>query len=349
MTYRFGSPMYLLLFILLAGAIWMIYRRTRRSALLFPVTHRFPKNQKSWRKFLLICMPPLFIIATALHIIALARPQTLLASIKSKTNAISIMMVTDISGSMEALDLSIKTAVGVKERTRLDAVKEVFTEFVEKRPDDLIGLVVFGGYASTKVPLTSDHNLLTHVIKGTEIPKQVIDEKGRIINQEELLTAIGDGVATACARLEKAPTKSKIVVLLSDGESNTGIIKPEEATELAKKMGIKIYTIGIGSTGKAPFRTKDIFGRETVGWADVVLDEKLLKSMAEQTGGVYYNVKDNEGLKGAMNSINKLERTEITRHEYKQYKENFAWFLIPGMFLLTIASTTNMVLIKRIV
>jgi len=349
MSFSFANPLYLLLLLPEMLGIWMVYRRSRRRALLFPVTHRIPAKHISFRKILIFITPLFFFGGLTLLIIALARPRTLLATIKNRTNAISIMMVTDISGSMEALDMSERTAVGIKEKTRLDAVKEVFIEFVEKRPDDLIGFIAFGGYASTRVPLTSDHNTLIHVLRGTEIPKQVIDGKGRIINQEELLTAIGDALATACARLEKAPTKSRIIVLLSDGESNTGIIKPEEATEIAKKMGIKIYTIGIGTTGRAPFRTKDIFGRETIGWADVVLDEKLLRNMAEQTGGIYYHVKDNNGLKEAMNSIDKLEKTEITKNEYRQYKENFLWFLIPGIVLIIICSAVNLLLIKRII
>jgi len=284
-----------------------------------------------------------------LAIIALARPQTVFSRTRHSVDVIAIQMVVDVSGSMEALDMSIRTPAGVKYRTRLDAVKETFARFVEERPDDLIGLVTFGGYATTRCPLTTDHSALLHVLKGVQIPKPAQDKDGRVINQEELLTAIGDALATACARMEHAEPKSKIIVLLSDGESNTGIIKPGEALEAAKKLDIKAYTIGVGSSDRAPFRGRDIFGRETIQYAHVSLDEKLLRKIADRTGGQYFNVRDPNGLKRAMDDINALEKTRVERDVYNQYNELFLWFLAPAVGLIVLATSFNMLVTRKIV
>jgi len=346
--FRFASPEYWLLLLPVAVAAWRVYRSRSTGGLLFSATHRIPVGHQSWRVVVSRVLPGIVLAGLLLGVVAMSRPQTVLSTVQDKTHAVSIEMVTDVSGSMEALDMSIKTGTGTRMRTRLDAVKEVFAEFVERRPDDLVGLVTFGGYASTRAPLTSDHDALLHVLKGVEIPQQALDANGRVLNQEEVLTAIGDALATACARLENAPTKSRIIVLLSDGESNTGIIKPDQAAEVAKQMGVRIYTIGVGTTGRAPFKMRDIFGRETIGMADVVLDEKLLRGLAEGTGGQYYNVRDATGLEEAMEDINKLEKTEIQRNEYRQYNELFPWFLVPGLVLVLTGTTLNMHWTRRI-
>lgn len=237
----------------------------------------------------------------------------------------------------------------VKPRTRLDAVKETFADFIGRRPDDLIGLVTFGGFASTRAPLTADHNALLHTLKGVEISRPVQDKTGQVVNQEEMLTAIGDALATACARLEKAEPKSKIIVLLSDGESNTGVIKPEQAIKMAEKMKIKVYTIGVGSTGEAPFPTRDMFGREVVQYARVSLDEELLERIASETRGRYFNVRDPKGLDRAMESINRLEKTAVERDVYSQYNELFLWLLCPALALLAAGTGLNMAVARRIV
>jgi len=250
---------------------------------------------------------------------------------------------------MEALDMSdIAGNMIVKERTRLQAVKETFADFIAKRPDDLIGLVTFGGYTATRAPLTADHNALLHVLKGVEVPKPYQDKNGQIVNQEEMLTAIGDALATGCARLEKAVPKSKIMVLLTDGDSNTGLIKPEAAAETAKKMGVRVYTIGVGSNSQAPFKMRDMFGRETIQYAEVTMNEDLLRRIAGVTGGQYFNVRDPKGLQRAMDDINRLEKTAVERNVYHQYNELFLWFLIPGVLLIGAATGLNMLVSGRI-
>jgi len=343
--FRFAQPYAFFLIIPAVLAVWRVYRRRVRSGILFAPAGRLPRGRNTWRTRLAQILPSLFLAGILGSITALARPRTVLSKTRRTVDVIAIMMTVDISGSMEALDLSTETT----RRTRLDAVKETFGEFVEERPDDLIGLVTFGGYASTRAPLTTDHAALLHVLEGVESPKQQQNKDGEIINREELLTAIGDGLATAVARLEDAEVKSRIVVLLSDGESNTGVIKPEDATKAARELGIKVYTIGVGSRGRAPFIGRNIFGEETIQYALVSLDEELLRRIASETGGRYFNVRDPKGLAEAMTEINELEKTEVEREEYSQYRELFTWFLLPSLALVLIGAGLNVVVARRIV
>jgi Ca-activated chloride channel family protein len=349
MMFQFSHPFYFFLLIPVAAAAAWIYRRRVRSGLLFAPTRRIPARGVTWRARVAALLPALYVAALVLIVLALARPRAVFSVSRQRTDAIAVEMVVDVSGSMEAMDLSERTPTGVKTRTRLDAVKETFAQFVEKRPDDLIGLISFGGYAVTRAPLTTDTSALLHVLGGIEIPKQSVDADGRIVNQEELLTAVGDALATACARLADAEPKSRIIVLLSDGESNTGIIKPDEAATMAKRLGIKVYTIGIGATGRAPFRVRDIFGRDTIQYAEVTLDEALLRRIASETGGAYYNVRDPKGLEAAMKRIDALEKTEIERECYQHYDEFFPRFLAPAAVLLALACGLNMAAARRIV
>mgnify|MGYP000630992464 CR=1 FL=1 len=348
--FRFAAPYYLFLLAPVAAATLWTYRRRAAAGLLFAATDRLPRAGATWRARLALFFPLCQGLGLALAVAALARPQTVLSQIHRRANAIAIEMVVDVSGSMEALDMSeISGGVFVKERTRLDAVKETFAAFIQERPDDLIGLVTFGGYAATRAPLTADHNALLHTLKGVEIPKTVQDRDGEVVNREELMTAIGDALATACARLERAEPKSKIIVLLSDGESNTGIIKPEQAAAIAKKMGLRVYTIGVGTTGTAPFRVRDRFGRPTIQAAQVSLDEDLLRRIAATTGGKYFNVRDPDGLKQALDDIGRLEKTAVARDVYYQADELFLRFLIPALALLAAGAGLNVWVAGRIV
>ncbi len=334
---RFGSPYYLLLFLPWAAALWAIHRRRVRQALLFAPFHRIPGQRVTWRIRLRPLAPVLFLSGLALLILALARPQTVFSQTLRRSDAIGIQMVVDCSGSMQALDFSTPTAT----RTRLDVVKETFAHFVAKRPADLIGLVTFGGFASSRVPLTLDHSALLHSLKGVETARNVFSADGQLLNQEEMLTAIGDALATGCARFENANLKSRILVLLSDGESNTGIIKPDEAAKAAKSLGIKVYTIGVGSNTRAPFAVRDMFGREVIQYGEVRLDEELLQSIATTTGGQYFNVRDPKGLEKVLNTIDRLERTAIDIEQYNKYEEHFLRFLLPGLALLLAGALLN--------
>jgi Ca-activated chloride channel family protein len=334
---NFGSPYYLLLLMPLLAAIWFIYRRQARQALIFSPFHRLPASRATWRTRLRPWAPVFYLLGLVLTILALARPQTVFSRTVRRSDAIAIQMVVDCSGSMQALDF----ATPDNRRTRLDVVKETFAKFIATRPGDLIGLITFGGFASSRAPLTLDHDALLHSLRGVETAREQFSADGQLLNQEEMLTAIGDALATACARLENTAVKSRIVVLLSDGESNTGIIKPDDAVKAAKALDIKVYTIGVGSTGIAPFLARDAFGRQVIAQAEVRLDEELLRSIASTTGGEYFNVTDPKGLNTVMTRISKLEKTALNTDQYNRYEEHFLNFLIPGLILLGLGAMVN--------
>jgi len=341
----FATPLAFLLLIPWALSAWRLYRTGTRAGVLFAPTRRLPTKTAGWRVACARVVPLLFLIGSLLLIIAAARPRNTLAREHRSVNAIAIEMVVDVSGSMEALDL---TPSGQDYKTRLDVVKETFASFVGARPDDLIGLVTFGGYASTRAPLTADHRALLHVLKGIEIPRVQVDGQGRPVDQEETLTAIGDGLATGVARLTDAEPKTHIAILLSDGESNTGIISPDQAADAAAKSGVRVYTIGVGSNNRAPFKTRDMFGRETIAYAEVTFDETQLKHIATKTNGRYFSVRDNDGLKAALDEINTLETTKIERQVYERFNEHFVDFLLWGAALVALALTLNMNLTRRL-
>lgn len=343
--FNFATPLAFFLLVPWAVAAWRLYRTGKKSGTLFAPAARLPQHTAGWRVAVARVLPALFLFAALLLIFAAARPRTTLARERRSVNAIAIEMVIDVSGSMEALDL---TPQGKPYQTRLDVVKEMFAQFVEARPDDLIGLVTFGGYASTRAPLTADHRALAHVLKGVEIPRPHADANGNPLDPEETLTAIGDGLSTGLARLTDAEPKTRIVVLLTDGDSNTGIITPDQAAEAAAKLGVRVYVIGVGSNGRAPVRARDMFGRETIAQAMVTFNEPQLTSIASKTNGRYFNVRDDKGLKAALEEISKLETTKIERQVYERYNEHFVDYLLLGAGLVALALTLNMGLTRRL-
>jgi Ca-activated chloride channel family protein len=349
--FRFATPFAFLLLVPWALAAWCLYRRGAPSGVLFAPTHRLPARSASgWRMLLARAAPVLFLAGTLLLVVAAARPQTYLSREHRTVDALAIEMLVDVSGSMDALDLSRQNPAGMDYKSRLDVVKETFKDFVEQRPDDLIGLVTFGGYAATRCPLTADHDTLLHVLQGVDIPRGRTDDQGRAVDQEETLTAIGDGLATGLARLSNTEPKTRIVVLLTDGDSNTGIITPDQALDAAKKTHIRVYTIGIGSTDETvPVRVKDNFGRSVIVRAQFKMDEELLTRIAAGTGGQYFNVRDHAGMKRALENIGKLETTRIARNVYRQYNEKFVWFLLAGVLLTALALTLNMQTTRRLI
>lgn len=325
--FQFANPFHFFLLIPLGIAAGWVYRRGIRRGMVFSPSRRIPTSGPSWRAWVGLIMPALFVAGMALLVVALARPRTQFARSTRSADAIAIEMVVDCSDTMRIPDMRSLTAAGVREQTRLEAVKSAFEAFVERRPDDLVGLVTFGGFANTRVPLTMDHGVLINVLRAVEVPKVDVSADGQAIGREDLMTAIGDGLATACARLEKAGTKSRIVVLLSDGESNFGVIRPEDATAVARKMGIKVYSIGVG----------------------VQMDAQTLGQIASTTGGQYFHVTDPGGLDKAMKDIDRLEKTRIQEDSYTLYNELFPWFLIPAMALIGISTVLNMATTRRIV
>lgn len=345
----FADPWMFLAFLPLAFAAWRLLRRSRRTGIRFSALSRVPRRSAGWRARLAAAAPFVLLAALALEITAAARPRTPLARERRNVDAIAIAMTVDVSGSMDALDLTPKGERFSRETTRLAVVKRLFADFVAKRPDDLISLVTFGGYAATRSPLTADHEALLNVLRGVEIPAIAYDAQGRAIAEDEQMTAVGDGLATALARLKDAEPKSKIVILLSDGVSNTGAVEPDQAADAAAKMGVKVYAIGVGTRSRrTPIFARDFFGRQTVRYADMTFDEKQLKSIAGKTGGMYFSVNDRDSLEKALDEIDKLETTRIEAVAYDRWSEHFSLFLVAGAVLTLAAVSLSMVSSRRI-
>lgn len=355
----FAWPFSFLLFLPLALAAWRMLRRGRRSGIRFSAVCRLPAKTAGWRARAANFAPFIFLAGAALLVVAAARPRESLSQGRRNVDAIAIAMTVDVSGSMEIIDLTTREAERVRTQadaerlpTRLDVVKKTFAKFVEARPDDLIGLVTFGGFASSRVPLTADHDTLLQVLKGVEIPSSGVDPRtGQPIDGEETMTAIGDGLATALARLKNAELKSKVAILLSDGQSNTGAVEPDAAAAAAAKLGVKVYTIGVGgNSGMALARMRDMFGRTQIRQVqNDGFDEAQLKSIAKKTGGRYFGVRDEKGLKSALEEIDKLEKTTLDRTVYQRWREYFAPFLMFGAVLVLLAVSLQMTASRRLV
>ncbi|WP_461533259.1 vWA domain-containing protein [Sinomicrobium sp.] len=302
---QFANPQYFWLLLLLPLAIvWYILKRKRATSPLKISTTRGFKSQAS----LLPKLKPLLfvfrLLAIALLITAMARPQTMDVTSKTKTTrGIDIVMALDFSSSMLAKDLK---------PNRLAALKEVVAEFIENRPNDRIGLVAYAGESYTPIPVTSDKPLVLNTLKNLDF-ESLRDG-----------TAIGMGLATAVNRLKDSKAESKVIILLTDGVNNTGVIEPLTATELAKEYDIKTYTIGLGTNGMAmtPIAYNPD-GSFRYGMQQVEIDEKLLKDIAKETGGRYFRATDNKKLEEIYEEINQLETTEIEEFKYYNYDEKF--------------------------
>jgi len=250
-------------------------------------------------------------------IFALARPQYGTKTTEIISEGVDIILSIDTSGSMRALDF----ALGKERRSRLDVIKVVVEDFIRKRKDDRIGMVVFGDDAYTQCPLTLDHGILISLLKKLKIG--MAGEK----------TAIGSSIGTSVKRLKDLKAKSKIIILLSDGENTAGI-DPVKAAEIARGYGIKIYTIGVGSTGKVPILAVDGFFGKSYRYAMLRLDEELLKKISSITAGKYYNARNTDELIKIYDEINRLEKSEIKTKEYMDFNEKYFMWVFVAMVLL---------------
>lgn len=343
----FANPLLLLLVIPVVVAAWRLLRRGRKRGVRFSAFARIPVRSAGWRAFVAAQMPFVLLLGLLSLIVSAARPRSPLGHERKDVDAIAIAMTVDVSGSMLAKDIS---------PTRLDAVKRLFARFVERRPDDLIGLVTFGGYAATLSPLTADHEALTHVLKAVHVPTGAFDAMGRPIGDDETMTAMGDGIATALMRLKDAKPKSKIIILLSDGVSNTGAVTPDAAAEIATKMGVKIYIVGIGVVPEV-IEIPSFFGVRRIRSADLTpeqlvetlgFDERQLKNIADKTGGVYFPVSDSDGIEKALAEIDQLETTRLDADVYNRWREHFSGFLIAGVLLVLSALSLSMFATRRL-
>lgn len=352
---NFGCPLGFLFLVPFAVAAWRMLRRPGvrdRSGIKFAPVFRLPAKTAGWRARAAAIAPWLFLLGMLSLIVAAARPRTSLSRERRNVESIAIAMTIDVSGSMDALDLAPRGAPleTLKKSTRLGVVKEMFRKFVEARPDDLVGLVTFGGYASSRSPLTADHEALLHVLEGVEVPSVNYDASGRPIDPDETNTAIGDGLAMALARLKNAEPKTKVVILLSDGVSNTGVVEPEQAAAAAEKMGIRVYTIGVGTNSdRVPFLGRTMFGQVGVTYHRMTFDESQLKAIAKKTNARYFGVRDAEGLKAALQEIDSLEKTPLDRDVYQRWREYFPHFLLAGALLALAAVSLQMSASRRLV
>lgn len=319
----FAHPLAFLLILPLIFVAYRLFRKTKTRGFAFPSASKI-NAPRTFRQRLYIVPPILFILGSIFLIIALARPQERLTKSSITTESIAIEMAIDISGSMNARDLS-----NDRRKNRLDVVKETFNEFIEKRPSDLIGIVTFGGYATTRAPLTTDHTALKEIMnKNVNIPPE-----NELLNAKENRTAIGDGLALACSRLNKVTNiKSRIVILLSDGENNEGIIDPLQAAQIASDMNIKVYAIGIYSPTFNPFMgmMAPIGPRQ--------YQNRTLTAIAEKTKGRYFNVQDKNSLNKVLEEIDQMEKTKINENIYLNINEKFAPYLICGIVLILLAT-----------
>lgn len=312
------------LFVLWATAWWLVpwlaRRRRRVAAMRYSSIGTLSRIRPSRKVILRLAVEGLRLLTVALLILAMARPQTGRKQTEVRTEGIDIVLVLDTSGSMQALDLDADRPIN-RRRNRLEVAKAVVDDFVKGRKNDQIGLVVFGNEAFTQCPLTLDHGILATFLERVEI------------GMAGDATAIGSAIGTAVKRLRDSEAESKVIILLTDGRSNAGTLDPRKATEIAETFGIKIYTIGAGTRGKAPFVVDSFFGRQVV-YESVEIDEESLREIAARTGGGYYRAEDNEALKSIYDQIDELEKTEITTSTYMEYNERFRWFLLPAVALL---------------
>lgn len=338
--FRFQQPWWFLTLLPLLLAVLVSVRRNQRGAIWYSSTALLESLPITWAQRVRRGLPWLRFAGLALCVIALARPQHGLREFRVRKDGIAMMMCLDRSGSMAALDFQLEG----NRVNRLEAVKRVFRDFVlgdgqlAGRPDDLIGLITFGGFAEGRSPLTLDHAALAEVLKSVEIPQPIYDAAGNMINErflaEEQATAIGDAVMLATGRLRESAAKSKVIILLSDGENTAGVVQPDEAARAAKEFGVKIYTIGVGSTGRAPFPAENIFGRTVLVNRTVTLDEKTLKLLADTTGGRYFNARDTRALGNVYREIDKLEKTVSEGRMFTEYRELYQSLVLWGLGLL---------------
>jgi Ca-activated chloride channel family protein len=323
MIFHQPSVWFLFLLVLLPLGAWLLFTRRRSPAVRFSSTAAAVAVGSTWKTRTRWILPCLRLTAIALLILAMARPQLGRKVTTVDSEGVAIQLVVDRSGSMQAMDFEIDG----QPVDRLTAIKDVATKFVNGgdelsgRYADLVGLTTFAGHADGVSPLTLDHSFLTARLQNTEI----------VTDREEDGTAIGDAISLSIEKLqslderrksEQEKVNSKIMILLTDGENNAGSVDPIQAAELAKTLGVKVYTIGVGTTGRAPVPvTHPLTGQRMMHWAVVRIDEDTLKKIAETTGGNYYRATDTESLNAIYEEIDQLEKSRVEERHYVDFRE----------------------------
>lgn len=324
----FKDPEFFYLFLLMIPMIaWYIWQNKRAGASIqFSSVMGFARIPKSWKYYFRHSVFVCSLISMSLLITALARPQSSNSWQNVTTEGIDIVIALDISSSMLAMDF---------QPNRLEAAKDVAIKFISGRPNDKIGLVIFSGESFTQCPLTTDHATVINLFRNIE--------SGMI----EDGTAIGNGLATAVSRLKESNAISKVVILLTDGENNRGEIAPVTAAELAKTYGIRVYTIGVGTIGTAPYPIQTPFGVQ-VRDVEVKIDEATLQKIAATTDGNYFRATNNTKLADIYQEIDKLEKSKIDVKEYSKKDEEYLKYALAGAFMLLLALLLKMTIFRNI-
>ena len=313
--FRFEHPWVLLLLLLVPVALWYVRRRKERSVAYSSLDILLGAGLEApvWKRHGVLALR---VLVVALVVLALARPQTGRSKHTTYSEGIDIMLVLDTSGSMQAQDFEPKN--------RLFVAKEVVKEFIAKRPQDRVGLVVFAAEALTQCPLTLDHTLLARLVDAVDFGML---EDG---------TAIGVARATACNRLRGSEAKSRVIVLLTDGQNNAGMVDPTTAARVAASLGLRVYTVGVGTRGRAPIPIDDpVFGRRLIS-VEVDIDEVGLRKIADLTGGEYFRATDRQELIEIYDRIDRLEKSKVESETFVEYSDRFAWFVLPALALLVL-------------
>ena len=317
--------LYLLVIIPLLVVYYILAGRKRASLVVSTVGGvKAPRTLRYWLRHVPFVLR---LAAFTVAIIALARPVVVNHQEETTTEGIDIVLAMDISGSMLARDFT---------PDRLSAAKQLATEFVAERTGDRISVVAFAGEAFTQCPLTSDQATVGTML--SRLRSGVVEDG----------TAIGNGLATAINRLRESGAKSKVVILLTDGVNNRGQISPIMAADIAKDLGIKVYTIGVGSRDKAPMPAYDPFGNITYVMADVEIDEELLRDIASKTSGEYFRASDNEALKAIYEQINEMEKSKVEVTHYTSYEELYMGWLVIALLLLAADFVVARVILNRL-
>ena len=317
-AWRFADPIWFGLIPCLAVVVYVALVGRRQGRVRFSDVGLAASAQGGRGQLFRLIPLALRLAVLFLVIVAMARPQGGAQGQEVLSEGVDIMLVADTSGSMEAMDFTL----GGQRATRLDVVKKVIREFVGGRVNDRIGLVVFGEEAFVQCPTTLDYGILVNTLDAVRL-KMAGDG-----------TAIGSALGTAVQSLEPMPGKSKIVILLTDGKNTTGILDPQQAARAAATYGIKVYTIGVGTDGEAPFLTQGLFGGKQFVYQKVEMDEPTLKAIAHATGARYFRADSSESLAQIFALIDDMEKTKVEVREWVDYEELFRSILLPALFLL---------------
>lgn len=322
----FRAPLFFLLLLVIPFLLYYAFTGQKKAGIRYSSIEVLRKIQPAWSLNVDYLLKALRVFCLVLIIFALARPQKGKEETRIVSEGVDIVLVIDVSGSMQAMDFQIKG----KRQNRLYVVKEVIKDFIKARPDDRIGMVVFADRPYTLSPLVLDHGWLLQQLERVKIG---MIEDG---------TAIGSAISTGLNRLRHSKAKTKLIILLTDGRNNAGRIAPETAAAAARALGVKIYTIGAGTKGMAPFPVKDFFGNEVYRPVKIEIDDEALAKIADATGGRYFRATDTDSLRQVYKEIDAMEKTKIQTPQYLEYKELYPQFVLMALLcLLTEISLAN--------